>query len=108
MIRVCIAPVCCTVICQRLEVRIKPKAHHRAVSGCIEALLGHNRILLPPTCRHRGFYSSVVAEIVVFGDMMRSSTHRGRAPADNSAVLAMFRLVYSGEGATQPFVDDLS
>ncbi|DBA70891.1 TPA: hypothetical protein ACH3X2_011339 [Trebouxia sp. C0005] len=33
---------------------------------------------------------------------------RGRAPADNSDVLAMFRLVYSGEGATQPLVDDSS
>ncbi|KAL3160455.1 hypothetical protein ABBQ32_010774 [Trebouxia sp. C0010 RCD-2024] len=33
---------------------------------------------------------------------------RGRAPADNSDVLAMFRLVYSGEGATQPLVDDFS
>ncbi|KAL3145955.1 hypothetical protein ABBQ38_015315 [Trebouxia sp. C0009 RCD-2024] len=33
---------------------------------------------------------------------------RGRAPADNSDVLAMFGLVYSGEGATQPLVDDFS
>ncbi|KAL3155924.1 hypothetical protein ABBQ32_012921 [Trebouxia sp. C0010 RCD-2024] len=33
---------------------------------------------------------------------------RGRAPANNSDVLAMFRLVYSGEGATQPLVDDSS
>ena len=61
-----------------------------------------------PTCRHRGFYSSVVAEFVVFGDMLRSSTRRGRAPANNSDVLAMFRLVYSGEGATEPLVDDFS
>ncbi len=61
-----------------------------------------------PTCRHRGFYSIVVAEFVVFDDMLRSNTRRGRAPADNSDVLAMFRLVYSGEGATQPLVDDSS
>ncbi|DBA92489.1 TPA: hypothetical protein ACH3X1_002722 [Trebouxia sp. C0004] len=40
--------------------------------------------------------------------MLRSNTRRGRAPADNSDVLAMFRLVYSGEGATQPLVDDSS
>ncbi|KAL3154758.1 hypothetical protein ABBQ38_011304 [Trebouxia sp. C0009 RCD-2024] len=33
---------------------------------------------------------------------------RGRAPADNSDVLAMFRLQYSGERATQPLVDDPS
>ncbi|DBA96412.1 TPA: hypothetical protein ACH3X1_015308 [Trebouxia sp. C0004] len=51
------------------------------------------------------FYSSVV---VVFGDMLRSSTRRGRAPANNLEVLAMFRLVYSGEGATEPLVDDFS
>ncbi len=61
-----------------------------------------------PTCRHRGFYSSVVADFVVFGDMLRSNPRRGRAPANNSDVLAMFRLVYSGEGATQPLVDDAS
>ncbi|DBA85720.1 TPA: hypothetical protein ACH3X1_005289 [Trebouxia sp. C0004] len=40
--------------------------------------------------------------------MLRSCTRRGRAPANNSEVLAMFRLVYSGEGATQPLVDDAS
>ncbi|KAL3149508.1 hypothetical protein ABBQ32_002290 [Trebouxia sp. C0010 RCD-2024] len=40
--------------------------------------------------------------------MLRSSTRRGRAPANNADVLAMFRLVYSGEGATQPLVDDSS
>ncbi|KAL3134554.1 hypothetical protein ABBQ38_006395 [Trebouxia sp. C0009 RCD-2024] len=40
--------------------------------------------------------------------MLRSSTRRGRAPANNSDVLAKFRLVYSGEGATQPLVDDSS
>ncbi|KAL3132134.1 hypothetical protein ABBQ32_008744 [Trebouxia sp. C0010 RCD-2024] len=40
--------------------------------------------------------------------MLGSSTRRGRAPANNSDVLAMFRLVYSGEGATQPLVDDSS
>ena len=50
----------------------------------------------------------VVAEFVVFGDSLGSSMRRGRAPADNSDVLAMFRLVYSGEGATQPLVDDSS
>ncbi|DBB01051.1 TPA: hypothetical protein ACH3X1_000951 [Trebouxia sp. C0004] len=33
---------------------------------------------------------------------------RGRAPADNTDVLAMFRLQYSGERATQPLVDDIS
>ncbi|KAL0023972.1 hypothetical protein WJX77_004581 [Trebouxia sp. C0004] len=33
---------------------------------------------------------------------------RGRGPADNSDVLAMFRLQYSGERATQPLVDDAS
>ena len=41
-------------------------------------------------------------------DMLRSNTRRGRAPAENSDVLAMFRLVFSGEGATQPLVDDSS
>ena len=40
--------------------------------------------------------------------MLRSTTRRGRVPADNSDVLAMFRLVYSGEAATQPLVDDSS
>ncbi|DBB00936.1 TPA: hypothetical protein ACH3X1_000850 [Trebouxia sp. C0004] len=40
--------------------------------------------------------------------MLRSSTRRGRAPANKSDVMAMFRLVYSGEGATQPLVDDSS
>ncbi|KAL3132126.1 hypothetical protein ABBQ32_008735 [Trebouxia sp. C0010 RCD-2024] len=40
--------------------------------------------------------------------MLGSSTRRGRAPANNSDVLAMFRLVYSGEGATQPLVDNSS
>ena len=54
------------------------------------------------------FYSSVVAEFVVFGDMLRSTSRRGRAPANNSDVLAMFGLVYSGEGATEPLVDDFS
>ena len=33
---------------------------------------------------------------------------RGRAPVDNADVLAMFRLQYSGEAATQPLVDDVS
>ena len=61
-----------------------------------------------PDCRHRAFLFSAVAEVVVFGDMSRSSTRRGRAPANNSDVLAMFRLVYSGEGATEPLVDDFS
>ena len=60
------------------------------------------------TCRHRRFRSSVVAGIVVFGDMLRSTSRRGRAPANNSDVLAMFGLVYSGEGATEPLVDDFS
>ena len=40
--------------------------------------------------------------------LLRSNTRRGRAPADNSDVLATFRLVYSGEGATQPLMDDSS
>ncbi|KAL0021239.1 hypothetical protein WJX79_007883 [Trebouxia sp. C0005] len=39
---------------------------------------------------------------------LSNSPRRGRAPADNSDVLAMFCLVYSGEGATQPLVDDSS
>ena len=50
----------------------------------------------------------IVAEFVLFGGMLRCSTRRGRAPANNSDVLAMFRLVYSGEGAIQPLVDDAS
>ena len=54
------------------------------------------------------FCCSVVVGFVVFDDMLRSNTRRGRAPADNSDALAMFRLVYSGEGATQPLVDDSS
>ncbi|KAL3153587.1 hypothetical protein ABBQ38_011576 [Trebouxia sp. C0009 RCD-2024] len=40
--------------------------------------------------------------------MLRSNTRRGRAPADNSDVLAMFRMQYSGERATHPLVDDPS
>ncbi|KAL3134237.1 hypothetical protein ABBQ38_006668 [Trebouxia sp. C0009 RCD-2024] len=40
--------------------------------------------------------------------MLGASMRRGRAPADNSEVLAMLRLVYSGEGATEPLVDDFS
>lgn len=40
--------------------------------------------------------------------MLRSSMRRGRLPADNSEVLAMFRLQYVGEAASQPLVDDAS
>ena len=67
--------------------------------------------------RHRGLWillprpaeiEDSIPDIVLFDDMLRSNTRRGRAPADNSDVLAMFRLVYSGEGATQPLVDDSS
>ena len=58
-----------------------------------------------PDCRHRAF---LFLSCRVFGDMLRSTTRRGRVPADNSDVLAIFRLVYSGEGATQPLVDDSS
>ncbi len=61
-----------------------------------------------PDCRHRAFRFSAAAKFVVFGDMLGSSTRRGRAPANNSDVLAMFSLVYSGEGASQPLVDDSS
>ena len=53
-------------------------------------------------------FGSLHLSLVVFDDMLRSNTRRGRAPADNSDVLAMFRLVYGGEGATQPLVDDFS
>ena len=60
-----------------------------------------------PDCRHR---SSLVERFVAFGDIwdVAPSMRRGRAPADNSDVLAMFRLQYSGERATQPLVDDAS
>ncbi|DBA83811.1 TPA: hypothetical protein ACH3X1_006334 [Trebouxia sp. C0004] len=61
-----------------------------------------------PTADIERFCSSVVEGFVVFGDMLRSRTRRGGEPADNSDVLAMFRLVYSGEGATEPLVDDSS
>jgi hypothetical protein len=61
-----------------------------------------------PDLQTSRLYSSLDAEFVVFGDMLRSTTRRGRAPANNSDVLAMFRLVYSGEGATEPLVDDSS
>ncbi len=44
----------------------------------------------------------------MFGDMLGASMRRGRAPANNSDVLAMFRLQYSGEGASQSLVDDAS
>ena len=40
--------------------------------------------------------------------MSGCNMRRGRAPADNSEVLAMFRQVYSGEGATQSLVNDAS
>ena len=52
--------------------------------------------------------SQFVAEFVVIGDMLRASMLRGRAPANTLDVLAMFRLVYSGEGATEPLVEDFS
>ncbi len=52
--------------------------------------------------------SSVVAGFVVFGDIFDAIMRRGRAPADNLDVLAMFRLEYSGAGATQLLVDDAS
>ncbi len=52
--------------------------------------------------------TSSVSVPLVFGDMLGASMRRGRAPADNSDVLAMFRLQYSGEGASQPLVDDAS
>ena len=45
---------------------------------------------------------------MVFGDMLGAITRRGRAPADNLEVLAMFRLQYTGVGATQPLADDAS
>jgi len=44
----------------------------------------------------------------VFGDIFDAIMRRGRAPADNLDVLAMFRLEYSGAGATQLLVDDAS
>ena len=66
------------------------------------------RILLPQPADIEDIIPKVVAEFVVFDDMLRCNTRRGRAPADNSDVLAMFRLVYSGEGATEPLVDDSS
>ncbi len=44
----------------------------------------------------------------MFGDMLGASMRRGRAPANNSEVLAMFRLQYSGAAATQLLVDDAS
>ncbi|DBA92520.1 TPA: hypothetical protein ACH3X1_002753 [Trebouxia sp. C0004] len=40
--------------------------------------------------------------------MLSSSRRRGRAPANTSDVLGMFRLVYCGAGATQPLADDAS
>ena len=61
-----------------------------------------------PDLQTSRLYSSLYAEFVVFGDMLRSTSRRGRAPANNSDVLAMFGLVYSGEGATEPLVDDCS
>ena len=61
-----------------------------------------------PTEGIERFYSSVVVGFVVFGDILGASMRRGRVPADNSDVMAMFRLVYSGEGATEPLVDDFS
>ena len=55
------------------------------------------------------FYLSLVKGLVVFGDSWAPSImRRGRAPADNSDVLTMFGLVYSGEMASQPLVDDSS
>ncbi|KAL3135423.1 hypothetical protein ABBQ32_007605 [Trebouxia sp. C0010 RCD-2024] len=40
--------------------------------------------------------------------MFTCNIRRGRAPADNSEILAMFRLQYSGEGATYTLADDVS
>ncbi len=45
---------------------------------------------------------------MVLGDMLGSSMQRGRGPADDLEVLAMFRLQHCGEGATQPLVGDAS
>lgn len=65
------------------------------------------RISLPHLQTLSVLCSSLVG-FVVFGDMLGASMRRGRAPADNSEVLAMFRLQYSGAAATQLLVDDAS
>jgi hypothetical protein len=52
--------------------------------------------------------SSIFVGFVVFGGIVGASMRRGRASADNSEVLAMFRLQYGGEGATNHLVDDPS
>lgn len=48
------------------------------------------------SCRHQGFYSSVIVGCVMFDDMLGASMSRGRALTNNSDVLAMFHLKYSG------------
>ena len=40
--------------------------------------------------------------------MLVCNVRRGRALADNSEILAMFRLQYGGEGATHTLADDVS
>ena len=40
--------------------------------------------------------------------MFTCNIQRGRAPADNAEIFAMFRLQYSGEGATHALADDVS
>lgn len=54
------------------------------------------------------FRFRTVMRFVVFGDTLGANMRRGRAPTDNSDVLAMFRLQCSGEGASRPLVDDAS
>jgi len=65
-------------------------------------------ISLPRLQTSSGSVPHLSWDLWCFDDMLGSSMRRGRAPADNSEVLAMFRLQYSGEGATQPLVDDAS
>ena len=61
-----------------------------------------------PDCKTSSFSVLSCRAFVVFGDHLGASMRRGRAPADNSEILAMFSLQYSGARATQTLADDAS
>ena len=72
----------------------------------VSGLLGHDRVFVcfPDLQTSKILFLS--RRGVVFGDKLSCSTRPGRAPANNSDVLAKFRLVYRGEVAAQPLMDD--
>ena len=66
------------------------------------------RFLTFPLCRHPLAMMWLVAFADAFGTMLACNMRRGRALADNAEILAMFRLQYSGGGATYTLADDVS